>query len=94
MPATFSNDIDFVKKDLKPKKKLKQLPLAPQLVLAFEPLQIDDYDDHGAPNIPASLNQYDSLAIFRLFFSDIMVDKMVDWTNEHAASYTPSEEDI
>ena len=92
MLATFSNNINFVKKDLKPKKKPKQPPPAPQPVPAFEPLQIDDYDDHGAPNIPASLDQHDPLAIFRLFFSDIMVDKMVDWTNKYAASYTPSED--
>ena len=78
MPATFSNNINFVKKDLKPKKKLKQPPPVPQPVPAFEPLQIDNYNDHGAPNIPTSLNQHNPLAIFRLFFSDIIVDKIVD----------------
>jgi hypothetical protein len=93
MPQIFSNDIDLVRKDPKPKKKPKQLLPESQPVPAFEPLHIDDYDDHGAPNLPASLDQHDPLALFQLFFSNKMVDKIVHWTNEHAASHPPSDED-
>ena len=64
MPTTFSNNINFIKKDLKPKKKLKQPPLAPQPVPIFKPLQIDNYNDYGVPNIPTSLNQHNPLTIF------------------------------
>ena len=94
MPATFFNNINFIKKDPKPKKKPKQPPLAPQLVPAFKPLQIDNYNNYRAPNIPTSLNQHNPLTVFRLFFSNIIVDKMVDWINKYAASYAPSKEDI
>ena len=38
MRIIFFNNINFIKKDLKPKKKLKQLFLVFQLVFAFKPL--------------------------------------------------------
>jgi hypothetical protein len=81
MPQTFSNDIDFVRKDPKSKKKRKQPAPEPQPVPAFEPLQIEDYDNPGEPHVPASLDQHDTLALFRLFFTDKMMEKMVVWTN-------------
>ncbi|KAF2817332.1 uncharacterized protein BDZ99DRAFT_13689 [Mytilinidion resinicola] len=57
---------------------------------AFEPLQINNYDAPGTPNIPPGLDQHDPVALFRLFFTDEMVEKMVRWTNEYAKDHRPS----
>ena len=56
MPQIFSNDIDFMPKDPKPKKTPKEPPLEPWPLPAFEPMEIDDYNQPGEPNLPAGLN--------------------------------------
>jgi hypothetical protein len=93
MPTTFSNDIDLVQKDLKPRAHPKLPYPEPTQLPAFEPLQIDNYDAPGTPNIPSGLDQHDPMALFCLFFTDEMVEKMVRWTNEYATDYQPSKED-
>ena len=56
MPQIFLNDIDVVKYTeyiVPPSRVAKKL--APKLP-AFSPIEIYDYNDPGAPNIPLSLN--------------------------------------
>ena len=92
MPHTFSNDIDLVRKDPRPKKTPKKPPPEPWPVPAFEPLQIQGHNDPGEPNIPTGLDRHDPLALFRLFFTDTIMEKIAVWTNKHAESHPPSDE--
>jgi len=87
MPQAFSNNVDFVVKDPKPTKTPKEPPPEPQQLPAFEPMQIDDYNDPREPNIPTSLNQHNPLALFRLFFTDEIVEKMVAWMNKYTKAH-------
>ncbi|KAF2806735.1 uncharacterized protein BDZ99DRAFT_573468 [Mytilinidion resinicola] len=89
MPRT-SNNVDYVQKDPKPYKHPKLPYPKPTPLPAFEPLQINNYDAPGTPNIPPGLDQHDPVALFRLFFTDEMVEKMVRWTNEYAKDHRPS----
>ena len=62
-----SNDIDFIQPTQynallnwvakKPPPDLLELP-------DFEPLHINDFDDHGAPDLPPTLDQNDLFVIF------------------------------
>ena len=78
-----SNDIDYVKWKDPHTKKSKNPPLEPWALPLFTPLQIDDYFDLGEPSVPPSLDWHDPLAIFSLFFTDEILERMVKWTNEY-----------
>jgi len=58
----------------------------------FEPLHIDDWDDHGSPNLPSNVDTHDPFELFSLFFTDEIMDKLVEWTNEYVELYPPDEE--
>jgi hypothetical protein len=58
----------------------------------FKPLHIDDLDDHGSPNLPSNLDTHDPLKLFGLFFTNKIMDKLVEWTNTHAEFYPPDKE--
>lgn len=97
MPSTFTNDIDFVehtKYIVPPSKVAKKPPPEPWALPTFTPLQIDDYNDPGEPQIPPSLNRHNPLALFRLFFTDKIMDKMVKWINAHADAHAVTDADI
>jgi len=90
-----SNDIDFVPLTQYPiplTRKAKERPPEPWPLPAFEPLQIKDYDNHGTPNLPPYLDPHDALGIFKLFFTDEIMDKLVEWTNKYAALHPAKEE--
>jgi hypothetical protein len=73
MPQTFLNNIYLVKYTkyiVPPSKKAKEPAPTPWPLPTFEPLQVDDYNDPGEPNIPLSLNRHNPLALFRLFFTN------------------------
>ena len=86
MPRT-SNNIDYVKWKDPRTKTLKKPPLEPWVLPTFTPFRINNYWDRGKPSVPPSLNQHDPLAIFKLFYTDEIMDKMVVWTNEYAAAH-------
>ena len=69
----------------------KQCP-KPWPLPKFEPLHINDWDNHGSPKLPPNVNSYDPFQLFSLFFTDEIMDKLVAWTNEHAELYPPDEE--
>jgi len=50
-------------------------------------LHIDDFDDHGTPNLPPTLDRNDPFAIFSQFFTSKIVNKLVEWTNKYAELY-------
>ena len=58
----------------------------------FKPLHIDDLDDHGSPNLPSNLDTHDPFKLFGLFFTNKIMDKLVEWTNTHAEFYPPDKE--
>ena len=84
MPSLFLNDLDFVcltQYTVPPRKKAKTP--APKLwkLPTFNMLNIDNFHFKGAFNIPLGLNNSDSFALFRLFFTNKIVDNIVEWIN-------------
>jgi len=89
-----SNDIGFVpltQYSIPPTRKAKEAPPQPWPLPYFEPLHIANFDDHSTPNLLPDLNINDPLAIFKLFFTDEIMDKLAEWTNEYTELY-PVEE--
>ena len=66
MPQIFLSDINVVKyaECIVPPSRAPKLWSLP----AISPIEIYDYKDPRAPDIPLSLNWHDYLALFRLFF--------------------------
>ena len=91
MPRT-SNDIDYVKWKDPRTKKSKKPPPEPWALPPFTPMEIDDYLDPGEPSVPSSLNRHNPLAVFKLFFTKEIIDKIVEWTNKYAATHPTPEE--
>ena len=98
-----SNNIDFdpptqysippTQYSIPPTRKAKGPPPQPWPLPSFEPLHITNFDDHGTPNLPPNLDLYDPLAIFKLFFTDEIMDKLAEWTNKYTELY-PAEEKV
>jgi hypothetical protein len=68
-------------------KKSKKPPPEPWALLPFTPIEIDDYLDPGEPSIPSSLDRHNPLAVFKLFFTEEIIDKMVEWINKYIATH-------
>src|SRR5271170_4932975 len=89
------NDIDLVKKDqyiVPPTRKAKQPPPEPWELPDFEPLEIEDWDYPGEPNLTPSVDLSSPFDVWSLFFSDELMDKIMEWTNTFAArNPTPPE---
>ena len=47
-------------------------------------MHINDFDDHGTPNLPLTLDRNDPFAIFSQFFTSEIMDKLAEWTNKYA----------
>jgi hypothetical protein len=85
-----SNDIGFVpptQYPIPPTRKAKQPPPKPWPLPAFTPLRAEDYDSCSTLNLPPYINPHDAFAIFKLFFTDEILDKLVEWTNKYAELY-------
>ena len=85
-----SNDRDVVQPTqykVLPNRVAKKLPPELWELPDFEPLHIDDFDDHGTPNLPPTLNRHDPFAIFSQFFTGKIMDKLVEWINKYAELY-------
>jgi hypothetical protein len=54
---------------------------------AFELLRVKDYNSCGTLNLPPYIDPYDAFAIFKLFFTDKILDKLIEWTNKYAELY-------
>src|ERR1700733_5097779 len=91
-----SNDIDLVQPTQYkvPPNRVAKKPLPePWELPDFEPLHIDDFDDHGTPNLPPTLDQHDPFAIFGQFFTSEIMDKLVEWTNKYAELHPSNDAD-
>ena len=64
----------------------------PRPLPKFEPLHIDDLDDHSSPNLPPNVNTHDYFELFNRFFTAEIVDKFVEWTKKHAEFYSLDKE--
>ena len=76
-----SNDIDLVQPtqyNVPPNQVAKKPPPKLWKLPDFEPLQIDDFNDHGTPNLPPTLDRNDPFAIFSQFFTSEIMDKLVE----------------
>jgi hypothetical protein len=88
-------DADLVQKTqykVPPNKTAKKPPPKPWPLPKFEPLHIDDWDDHGSPKLPSDVDIHNPFELFSLFFTDEIMDKLVAWTNKHAELYPPDKE--
>ena len=69
MPQTFSNETLSNTKYIMPPPRVAKKPAPePWSLPAFSPIEIDDYNEPGEPNVPLSLDWHDPLALFKLFF--------------------------
>ena len=78
--------------NVRPNQTAKKPCPKPWPLPKFKPLHIDDWDDHGSPNLPPGVDTHDPFELFKLFFTDELMDKLIAWTNEHAELY-PLDED-
>ena len=91
-----SNDIDFVPYTQHPKhasQKSRNPPPEPWPLPDFEPLPIKNKNTYGKPNLPSNVDNSDPLQLFKLFFTDEILDQLVEYTNRNAELHqTPEDE--
>lgn len=92
MPRT-SNDIDYMQWKDPRTKSSKNPPPEPWALPPFSPLLIDDYYDPGEAAVLSGIDRHDPIALFGLFFTDEMLDKMASWTNAFAEAHSVLEKD-
>ena len=83
-------DADLIQKtqyNVPPNQIAKKPCPKPWSLPKFEPLHINDWDDRGSPNLPSNVNTHDPFELFSLFFTDKVIDKLVEWINKHAELY-------
>ena len=90
-----SNDEDFVPQTQYPNRTTrtkKKPPPAPSVLPDFNPVPINNNNTYRRPNIPDYIDASDPYAIFKLFFTDKLLDQLVEFTNRNAELYpTPPE---
>ena len=81
---TFLGDEDLVFYS-QPSKKEQPLPLpADSLPTNWQPLEIDNSQPHGEPQLPEGVDPADALQVFQLFFDDKLLDQIAYHTNQQA----------
>ena len=82
MPSNRSKiNIDLVQPtqyNVRPNQSAKKPCPKPWPLPKFKPLHINDWDDHGSPNLPPNVNTHDPVKLFSLFFIDEIMDKLVE----------------
>ena len=78
--------------NVRPNQTAKKPRPKPWPLPKFKPLHINNWDDYGSPNLPPGVNNHDPFELFKLFFTDNIMDKLVTWMNKHTKLY-PSDED-
>jgi Transposase IS4 len=90
-----SNDIDFVQPTQYPISKnrvAKRPPPEPEPLPTFKPLPILNENQYGQPKLPAYINNQDPAQLFRLFWTDELMDQLVEYTNKNAELHPIAEE--
>ena len=83
-PKKRGNDKDFVPATVYPKRtKTTYIPelLNDRSPPQFNPLLINNICPQGVPNLPPGLDNSDAFKIFRLFFTDELIELLVYYTN-------------
>ena len=55
-------------------------------------MHIANFNNYGTPNLPPNLDLQDPLAIFRLLFTNKIIEKLPEWINKYAELYPLEEE--
>ena len=79
-----SNDEDFVLPTVyttQPAGLKKKAPPQPGPLPDFVPLHINNDNEYGRPNLPHDVDPGDAYSIFKLFFTDELLNKLVNFTN-------------
>ena len=74
-------DADLVQKtqyNVPLNKTAKTPPPKPWPLPNFEPLLIDNWHDHGSPNVPFGTDIHNPFKLFSLFFTDEIMDNLVE----------------
>jgi hypothetical protein len=50
----------------------------------FNAFHINDFDDHGKPNLPPGVEQSNPFTIFSQFFTNKVMGQLPEWTNTYA----------
>ena len=85
-----SNDADLVQPEqyiISKNKWAKIPPLKPWSLLDFNPLPIDLPYIDSAPNLPPYIDPTNPLALFRLIWTDDLLEELVVYTNEYTKLY-------
>ena len=91
--ATINTDLVQKTQYKVPPNKTAKTPLPkPWPLPKFKPLYITDWDNHSLLNLPPNINTHNPFKLFSLFFTDEIIDKLVEWTNKHTELY-PSDKD-
>lgn len=78
-----SNDIDHVRKDPQPEKAPKGSPPKPKPLPKYKPMQITKPFTHGH-GLLSDTTPHDPYAIFSLLFTESILERLVQHTNEYA----------
>jgi len=62
----------------------KEPPPEPWQLPKFEPFIIDDYKAHSEPILPPNTNINNLIALFNLFYTNKIIDKLIEWINAYA----------
>ena len=76
-----SNDIDLVQPTqyhVPPHWIAKKPFLKPWLLPDFVPLDIYNFDDYGTANLPLDVDLHNPFKLFSQFFTDDIMDKLVE----------------
>ena len=90
-----SNDIDLVQPTQYPISKnrgLKKPPPAPETLPAFTPLPIRNKNEYSKPNLPNYIDDKGPWQLFKLFQTDELIDKLVEYINKNVELYPPPED--
>ena len=90
-----SNDIDLVQPTQYPISKnriAKKPPPEPEPLPPFDPLPIFNEDEYGQPKLPENIDNKDPAQLFRLFWTDELLNQLVEYTNKNAELH-PAPED-
>ena len=68
-------------------KLSKNLLLEPQALPPFSPILIDNYDNPSKATISSSINRYNSLPLFSLFFTNKILYKIASQINTFIKAY-------
>ena len=87
-----SNDIDLVQPTqyIVPKNRVaKKPPPKPKPLPPFNPLPIYNENKYGEPNLPDNINNKDPWQLFKLFWTDKLIDQLIQYTNKNAKLHPP-----